>query len=141
MPCDDREESESLLERRRTSSPNSRQGVNQAQRLLTSSNYIHTTNGTNIGDPTRQQTLDFELSQRSQDFWGRQAVMQQGSIQHQPGSAGGHDGGNRGPPPAIMRTFIQRDFSEGTAVKFQEKLPEELNGKVIKKNLNTFSYN
>ena len=67
--------------------------------------------------------------------------MQQGSIQHQPGSAGGHDGGNRGPPPAIMRTFIQRDFSEGTAVRFQEKLPEELNGKVIKKNLYTFSYN
>lgn len=31
----------------------------------------------------------------------------------------------------INKTFIQRDYSEGTAVKFQEKLPEELNGKIM----------
>ena len=30
-----------------------------------------------------------------------------------------------------MKVFIQRDYTEGTAVKFQEKFPLELEGKVI----------
>lgn len=29
------------------------------------------------------------------------------------------------------KLFIQRDYSEGTAVKFQERFPSELQGKVI----------
>ena len=74
--------------------------------------------------PTTSQA--FELPQRTQDFWGKPAVMQSNSLH-----AGVIHGGNT--PLAsqvINKTFIQRDYSEGTAVKFQEKLPEELNGKV-----------
>jgi hypothetical protein len=29
-----------------------------------------------------------------------------------------------------IKLFIQRDYSEGTAVKFQERFPSELEGKV-----------
>lgn len=29
-----------------------------------------------------------------------------------------------------IKLFIQRDYSEGTAVKFQERFPTELDGKV-----------
>jgi hypothetical protein len=34
-----------------------------------------------------------------------------------------------------IKLFIQRDYSEGTAVKFQERFPAELDGRV-----NDFSY-
>ncbi len=30
-----------------------------------------------------------------------------------------------------IKLFIQRDYSEGTAVKFQERFPSELDGRVI----------
>ncbi len=30
-----------------------------------------------------------------------------------------------------IKLFIQRDYSEGTAVKFQERFPSELEGRVI----------
>ena len=69
----------------------------------------------------------FELSKKSQEFWGKSAVMQPTSMQPQGVIHGGNNpiGAN-----VVSKTFIQRDYSEGTAVKFQEKLPEELNGKV-----------
>jgi len=38
-----------------------------------------------------------------------------------------------------IKLFIQRDYSEGTAVKFQERFPSELEGKVNKKFF--FSFN
>ena len=34
------------------------------------------------------------------------------------------------PPPHCTKVFIQRDYSEGTAVRFQTKFPQELDGKV-----------
>lgn len=33
-------------------------------------------------------------------------------------------------PSSCSKVFIQRDFSDGTAVKFQTKFPAELDGKV-----------
>lgn len=33
-------------------------------------------------------------------------------------------------PSNCSKVFIQRDFSDGTAVKFQTKFPAELDGKV-----------
>ena len=32
---------------------------------------------------------------------------------------------------SCAKVFIPRDYSEGIAVKFDNKLPQELNGKVI----------
>ncbi|XP_075242891.1 golgin subfamily A member 7-like [Convolutriloba macropyga] len=55
--------------------------------------------------------------------------MQPSSIQQQPGSVI-HGGAQPVGHVPITKTFVQRDYSEGTAVKFQEKLPEELNGKI-----------
>lgn len=44
------------------------------------------------------------------------------------GQAGG------GPPPSCQKIFIQRDYSEGTVVKFQTQFPPELESRVcIKK--------
>lgn len=37
-----------------------------------------------------------------------------------------------------IKLFIQRDYSEGTAVKFQERFPSELEGKV-RENVRFFS--
>ena len=34
------------------------------------------------------------------------------------------------PPPHCTKVFIQRDYTEGTGVKFQTKMPVELEGKV-----------
>ena len=34
------------------------------------------------------------------------------------------------PPQHCAKVFIQRDYSEGTAVRFQNKFPSELEGKV-----------
>ena len=34
------------------------------------------------------------------------------------------------PPQGCMKVFIQRDYSEGTSVKFQTKFPFELEGRV-----------
>lgn len=31
-----------------------------------------------------------------------------------------------------IKLYIQRDYSEGTAVKFQKRFPSELEGKVIR---------
>lgn len=32
--------------------------------------------------------------------------------------------------PKCLKVFIQRDYNDGTAVKFQTKFPPELEGKV-----------
>lgn len=40
------------------------------------------------------------------------------------GQAGG------GPPPNCQKVFIQRDYSEGTMVKFQTRFPTELESRV-----------
>lgn len=40
------------------------------------------------------------------------------------GQAGG------GPPPNCQKVFIQRDYSEGTMVKFQTQFPTELESRV-----------
>lgn len=40
------------------------------------------------------------------------------------GQAGG------GPPPSCQKIFIQRDYSEGTVVKFQTQFPPELESRV-----------
>ncbi len=37
---------------------------------------------------------------------------------------------NRIPPPHCTKVFIQRDYSEGTSLKFHTKFPQELEGKV-----------
>ncbi|CAL4067452.1 unnamed protein product, partial [Meganyctiphanes norvegica] len=37
-----------------------------------------------------------------------------------------------GAPPGCLKVFIQRDYSEGTSVKFQIKFPQELEGKIEK---------
>lgn len=37
-----------------------------------------------------------------------------------------------------IKLFIQRDYSEGTAVKFQERFPSELEGKVRRKQFSVF---
>eukprot|EP00918_Siedleckia_nematoides_P095897 GHVU01210445.1.p2 GENE.GHVU01210445.1~~GHVU01210445.1.p2 ORF type:complete len:144 (+),score=17.60 GHVU01210445.1:33-464(+) len=37
---------------------------------------------------------------------------------------------SRIPPPHCAKVFIQRDYSEGTSVKFQTKFPQELEGKI-----------
>jgi len=34
------------------------------------------------------------------------------------------------PPSNCQKVFVQRDFSEGTSVKFLTKYPADLNGKV-----------
>ena len=34
------------------------------------------------------------------------------------------------PPAHCTKIFVQRDYSDGTAVKFQTKFPQELEGKV-----------
>ena len=34
------------------------------------------------------------------------------------------------PPPHCQKVFVQRDFSEGTGVKFVTKYPQELDGRV-----------
>jgi len=57
--------------------------------------------------------------------------MQPSSIQQQqPGGGTIHGGAQQVGHVPITKTFIQRDYSEGTAVKFQERLPDELNGKI-----------
>lgn len=33
-------------------------------------------------------------------------------------------------PPPCLKVFIQRDYSEGTVVKFQTRFPSELEGRV-----------
>lgn len=33
-------------------------------------------------------------------------------------------------PPQCLKVFIQRDYSEGTMVKFQTRFPPELEGRV-----------
>ncbi|KAA0184035.1 hypothetical protein HAZT_HAZT011022 [Hyalella azteca] len=43
----------------------------------------------------------------------------------------GGNGKVASPPQGCMKVFIQRDYSEGTSVKFQTKFPQELNGKVF----------
>ncbi|KAJ8935683.1 hypothetical protein NQ318_016801 [Aromia moschata] len=35
--------------------------------------------------------------------------------------------------PQCLKVFIQRDYSEGTLVKFQTRFPQELEGRVIRK--------
>jgi len=35
------------------------------------------------------------------------------------------------PPAYCTKIFLQRDYSDGTAVRFQTKFPQELEGKVI----------
>lgn len=37
---------------------------------------------------------------------------------------------SRIPPPSCAKVFIQRDYSEGTLVRFSPKFPQELEGKV-----------
>jgi hypothetical protein len=37
---------------------------------------------------------------------------------------------NRIPPPHCTKVFIQRDYSEGTTLKFCPKFPQELEGKI-----------
>lgn len=34
------------------------------------------------------------------------------------------------PQPTYMKIFIQRDYSDGTSVKFQTRFPPELEGRV-----------
>lgn len=34
-------------------------------------------------------------------------------------------------PQAIAKVFIQRDYSDGTAVKFQTKLPADIHDRVM----------
>lgn len=91
-----------------------------------STNFVSASNRTS-------PVVDFELSSRTQEFWGRSAVMQPSSMQ------GGVIHGGNAPITSnvISKTFIQRDYTEGTAVKFQEKLPEELNGKIAADSFNT----
>lgn len=33
-------------------------------------------------------------------------------------------------PPPCLKVFVQRDYSEGTVVKFQTRFPTELEGRV-----------
>jgi len=35
------------------------------------------------------------------------------------------------PPAYCTKIFLQRDYSDGTAVRFQTKFPQELEGKVL----------
>lgn len=35
-----------------------------------------------------------------------------------------------GNQPACMKVFVQRDYSDGTSVRFQSRFPTELEGKV-----------
>lgn len=44
-------------------------------------------------------------------------------------SAGRGQGGG-GPPQNCLKVFIQRDYSEGTMVKFQTRFPTELGDRV-----------
>merc|ERR1711976_326955 len=37
---------------------------------------------------------------------------------------------NRIPPAHCTKVFVQRDYSEGTPVRFQTKFPQELDGKI-----------
>ena len=37
-----------------------------------------------------------------------------------------------------IKLFIQRDYSEGTAVKFQERFPSELEGRVKNQNFSFY---
>lgn len=46
-------------------------------------------------------------------------------------SAGRGQGG-RGAPQNCQKVFIQRDYSEGTMVKFQTRFPAELGDRVCK---------
>jgi len=41
-------------------------------------------------------------------------------------------GAHRGPlpPPGCLRVFIQRDYSQGTCVKFSARFPQELEGRI-----------
>lgn len=39
--------------------------------------------------------------------------------------------------PTYMKVFIQRDYSDGTSVKFQTRFPPELEGRVIIWNFHT----
>ena len=41
------------------------------------------------------------------------------------------DEGSRFPPPQCTKVYIQRDYSDGTMVRFQTKFPTELDDKVI----------
>lgn len=46
-----------------------------------------------------------------------------------------HNNGSRGEteqmaPPQCLKVFIQRDYSDGTVVKFQTRFPPELEGRV-----------
>jgi len=40
-----------------------------------------------------------------------------------------------------IKLFIQRDYSEGTSVKFQERFPPELNGRVKQNKQNKSQHN
>ncbi|KAF2368640.1 Golgin subfamily A member 7/ERF4 [Trinorchestia longiramus] len=42
----------------------------------------------------------------------------------------GGNGKVASPPQGCMKVFVQRDYSEGTSVKFQTKFPQELSGKI-----------
>lgn len=41
--------------------------------------------------------------------------------------------------PTYMKVFIQRDYSDGTSVKFQTRFPPELEGRVNEHNILSFS--
>lgn len=41
---------------------------------------------------------------------------------------------------SCAKVFVSRDYSEGIAVKFETKLPQELAGKVINLNISILEY-
>lgn len=49
-------------------------------------------------------------------------------------SAGRGQGGG-GPPQNCLKVFVQRDYSEGTMVKFQTRFPTELGDRVSTRSL------
>lgn len=40
------------------------------------------------------------------------------------------EGDQMAAPPPCLKVFVQRDYSEGTVVKFQTRFPTELEGRV-----------
>lgn len=54
-------------------------------------------------------------------------------------SAGRGQGGG-GPQQNCQKVFIQRDYSEGTMVKFQTRFPQELGDRVSTNRLNNISF-
>lgn len=50
-------------------------------------------------------------------------------------SARGQTGGG-GPPQNCMKVFVQRDYTQGTMVKFQTRFPPELSDRVSTCHLN-----